>query len=108
VNELNCAWTRDGIALRRAHPALRRGVLIDLYADADTYAFARRNPTETVVIALNRSDQPATPIFSPRAIDAKEGAALVPLEGGGAESAAEGDRITLRLPARGAAAYKLR
>jgi glycosidase len=101
-------WTRDWIALRRAHSALRRGELLDLYADADTYVFARRDPTETVVIALNRGEKPATVIFSPRAIDAKEGVALVPLEGGGAESAAAGDRITLRLQARGAAAYQLR
>ena len=63
-------WTRDWLALRRAHSAIRRGSLIDLYADADTYVFARHDPTGTVVIAINRGDKPATVGFSPRAIDA--------------------------------------
>jgi glycosidase len=102
------AWTRDWIALRRSHPAIRRGALIDLYANAHSYVFARRDPTETLVIALNRSDEPATAAFSPRAVDAKPGASLVPLLGGGEATSPIGDRITLKLPARSAVAYQLR
>jgi glycosidase len=101
-------WTRDWISLRRSHPAIRRGALIDLYADADTYVFARRDPTETVVIALNRSDKPATAIFSPRALETNAGASLAPLLGGGEEASTMGDRITLKLPPRSAVAYHLK
>ena len=65
-------------------------------------------PTETVVIALNRSEKPATAMFSPRAIEARAGASLVPLLGGGEPTSVVGDRFTLKLPPRGAVAYQLR
>jgi len=43
------------IALRRAHPALRRGAFKVLYSEQDVYAFARQVESETVVVALNIS-----------------------------------------------------
>lgn len=106
--QLTYAWTRDWIALRRAHSALRRGTLTDLYADAETYVFARRDPTETVIIALNRSNRPAKVVFSPRAIDAGNRVSLVPLLGAGAGTSFGGDRFTLELPPHSAGAYELR
>ena len=41
------------IALRNAHPALRRGSYHTLFANGGVYAFARRLDAETVVVALN-------------------------------------------------------
>jgi cyclomaltodextrinase len=43
------------IALRRAHPALRRGHYQVLLAENDVYAFARTLDSETVIVALNLS-----------------------------------------------------
>ena len=40
-------WTRDLLRLRREHTALRRGALLDLHFDEDTYAYARRDASET-------------------------------------------------------------
>jgi neopullulanase len=51
-------WTRDWLALRRRHTALRRGSLVDLHFDEDSYAFARRDERETIVVAFNRSAAP--------------------------------------------------
>lgn len=46
-------YTRRVIALRRAHPALRRGSYVRLYAAHDLYAFARQLADELVVVVLN-------------------------------------------------------
>jgi len=43
------------IALRKAHPALRRGTFTILYAARDVFAYARQYDGETFVIALNAS-----------------------------------------------------
>jgi glycosidase len=50
-------WTHEWLRLRREHSAIRRGQLIDLFYDDDAYVFARRDATETVIIAINRSDK---------------------------------------------------
>jgi neopullulanase len=47
------AFTRRAIALRRAHPALRRGNFELLHANADLCAFGRRDGHEALVIAFN-------------------------------------------------------
>ncbi len=45
------------IALRRAHPALRRGDFITLYAKGQSYGYARRDERETFVVLLNAGTQ---------------------------------------------------
>ena len=50
-------WTREWIRLRREHSALRHGRLIDLIYDDDVYVFARKDETETVIVAINRGDK---------------------------------------------------
>ena len=47
------AFVKQCIALRKAHPALRRGWYHRLYADDGVYIFGRRLDDETLVIALN-------------------------------------------------------
>ncbi len=60
-------WDRDlldtfrrAIALRHAHPALRRGHFLHLHADDahSVYAFARRGETETLAVVLNNGATP--------------------------------------------------
>lgn len=46
-------FVKHCIALRHAHPALRRGDYTRLYAKDDVYAFGRRLNDETLIIALN-------------------------------------------------------
>jgi glycosidase len=50
-------WTRAWISLRCEHPALRSGKLIDLFADDETYVFARRLGDDTVIVAFNRENK---------------------------------------------------
>ncbi len=57
----NQAWLKDRVskllAIRAAHPALRRGVRTTLRADADVWAYLRATPGDTVYVAINRGDQ---------------------------------------------------
>jgi glycosidase len=46
-------YHRELIALRHAHPALRRGMYRRLYAQGDVYVFERRLPEGTIVVAVN-------------------------------------------------------
>ncbi|MGH2524014.1 MAG: DUF3459 domain-containing protein, partial [Anaerolineales bacterium] len=47
------AFVKRCIALRHAHPALRRGAYHRLYAGEGVYVFGRQLEAETLVIALN-------------------------------------------------------
>lgn len=53
-------YHRALVALRHAHPALRTGEYRRLYADADTYAFARVGGDDVLVVALNVAESPRT------------------------------------------------
>jgi len=50
---------RRFVALRAAHPALRRGSFVTLYAKDDIYIFARQSDEETLVIAFNMGEAEA-------------------------------------------------
>jgi cyclomaltodextrinase len=47
------------VALRRRHPALRRGAFVSLYADdaANVYAFVRRLDGEALIVVLNNGER---------------------------------------------------
>jgi glycosidase len=53
------AFYREVIALRNAHPALRVGTFRTVLTDdeADVWAFVRSTDDETLLVALNNSDQ---------------------------------------------------
>lgn len=53
------------IAIRRAHPALSRGLHSLLLAEGDVLVFEQRDETtgDVVVVAMNRGNAPATPTF---------------------------------------------
>lgn len=56
------AYHKSAIALRRGHPALTQGDYSVLTADdvQRSFVFTRRAAKETLLVALNRGDQPAT------------------------------------------------
>jgi neopullulanase len=101
-------WTRDWLRLRREHPSLRRGALVDLHFDEDSYAFARRDDRETVVIAFNRAAAPKELSFPVAYLEAGDGARLEPLLVAKDRPAAAGGAMKLNVPARSAVAYKLK
>jgi glycosidase len=101
-------WTRDWLALRHHHSALRRGTHVDLDAQAGIYTFARRDETETVVVAFNRAEKPGTTRFSSKAIEAVDGDTLVPLLGEGEPVLIAGKQVTFTLPPCTAVCFKLR
>jgi neopullulanase len=49
------AYFQRCVALRKAHPALRRGSYTVLLSENEVYAFARQLNGETLVVALNLS-----------------------------------------------------
>jgi cyclomaltodextrinase len=54
-------YVKSCIALRQAHPALRRGEYTTLHADNDVYAFGRRLQNETLIVAFNIARAARTP-----------------------------------------------
>ncbi len=102
------AWTRDWIALRRNHAALRRGGLTDLDSGPDHYVFARSDARETIVIALHRGDRPTVARFATEALGARAGMSLFPILGDGGPVRIEGGQISLQLAPCSATALELR
>ncbi|HEY89449.1 MAG TPA: alpha-amylase [Thermoflexia bacterium] len=86
---------RRYIALRQAHPVLRRGEYLTLYAQGELYAFARYAEEELVVVAFNVGGEAAElqlelaglPASAQPLVDAWSGAEL----------ALQGDRAVLQL-----------
>jgi alpha-glucosidase len=77
---------RDLIALRRREPALTRGGLRWVYADADTLVFARETATQSLLVAARRAaGDPVTLTLGGPALGVYHASDLVP----------DGGRITL-------------
>jgi cyclomaltodextrinase len=86
------------IAMRHAHPALRTGAYARLHADADTYAFARSNDAETLVVAVNVAEGPrAIEIPAPSQL---AGGAELQTAYGAPGARVAGGRLRIDLPAR--------
>jgi glycosidase len=100
-------WTRDLLRLRREHTALRRGSLLDLHFDEDSYAYARRDGSETIVVALNRAAAPKELTFPTSYLDARDGARLEPLLAGKGGAVASAGAFKLGVPAKSAVFYRL-
>ncbi len=88
------------IAIREAHPALRRGTHEGLVTDGDGYVFVRRDPAskDAVVVCVNRGAAPVGVTFPAPA--EWGGAKPVELFSGAPVPAAAGT-VTLELPAHG-------
>ncbi len=48
-------FTRNLLLFRQAHPALRRGGIVELTTTQDQYAYLRTSPQEQVLVVLNRA-----------------------------------------------------
>jgi glycosidase len=101
-------WTRDWIALRRAHPSIKRGELIDLFYDNDVYVYARQDVNETVIISINRSANDKRINVPAGAIAIRKGSRLVPVLGGGVEQRSIAGGLEFTVPARAAVAHAVR
>jgi glycosidase len=101
-------WTRDWMRLRREHGALRNGRTIDLLYDADAYAFARENESETVIVIINRAATPRKMTIPLTMIETGEGSQLVPLMGGHERVMAASGAFNFDVPPATAVAYKLK
>jgi glycosidase len=100
-------WTRDLLRLRRGHTPLRRGAQLDLHFDDDSYVYARRDTSETVVVVLNRAAAPKEIDIPASYLDAPDGARLAPLLGAKDSPAVVAGSLKLTAPARSAVFYKL-
>lgn len=101
-------WTRDWIALRRTHSSLRKGLLIDLFYDDDSYVYARKDMNETVIVAINRSSEAKTISVPAGAIEIRRGSRLVPLLGKGQEQLNIHSGLQFSIPPRTAVAYAVK
>lgn len=101
-------WTRAWIRLRAEHSPIRNGRLIDLSYDDDSYAFARQDTRETVIIAFNRGAQEKKITVPVGAIGVRDGSELVPLLSASGSSRVADGNTTLLLPRRSAVALVVR
>jgi glycosidase len=100
-------WTRSLLRLRREHTALRRGALLDLFFDEDAYAYARRDPDETIIVAINRAAAPKEITIPADYLNAHDGQRLEPLLAAQDRPAVAAGTLKLTLPAKSAVFYKL-
>lgn len=100
-------WTQSWIRLRRDHPALRTGALIDLGFDTETYAFARQQAEETLVVVINRSPKPRPVRIAAEAVGAGSKPSLQPLHSAGRTAWFPNGTAILEAAPRSAAVYRL-
>ncbi len=100
-------WTRDLLRLRREHTALRRGAQLDLHFDEDSYAYARRDSQETIIVALNRAAAPKELTIPASYLDLRDGASLEPLLVAKDRPTISAGSLKLNVPAKSAVFYKL-
>jgi glycosidase len=101
-------WTRTWIKLRAQHSAIRRGRLVDLFYDDDTYVFARQDPNETVIIATNRVEKEKRVTIPAGAIGLRDGAQLSAVFGSATGSQVAKGKATLDVPGQTVTAYEVR
>ncbi len=92
------AYHKQLIALRHAHPALRRGKFVHLHDGPLTYTFGRQLEGDNMIVALNVGDQAAEIDVPVKGLFA-DGTALKAVFGSG-NGTVENGQIKLNLPAR--------
>ena len=90
---------RRVIALRHTHPALRSGEFHQIFAHDRQYAFVRRGETETLLVAINASDN-AAQISVPLNEYFQDGTTLQPLLHDLETVAVCNGQISIQLPPR--------
>jgi neopullulanase len=96
-NESLRQHVKRAIALRHAHPVLRRGDYRSLGGDATLYVFERRLGDEQMIVALNAAREARTVGF-PAPAGLRDGQTLVDVWGGGQARVAGGAIRDLHLP----------
>jgi len=92
-------YIRRCIALRKAHPALRRGEYIPLHAAGGVYAYLRRLEEEALVVVLNNGASPHH-LDVPVGEHLRDGTRLRDLMGAGEAEVVAGRLVGLALPPR--------
>jgi len=90
------------LRLRSQHSALRTGDFKDIFADETAYVYIRHSGNDTVLIAINNSDQTRT-IKLPSFFHG----ALTPLSEGESGPQITSSETQIELPARTAAIYSV-
>lgn len=94
---------KKALRLRAQLEPLRRGRLMHLAINDQTYAFARSTNNKTVIVAFNNSNQPQTIEANiPRSLKLADGTVLKNLLGSGAEVRIENGKIRFVLDVRAA------
>jgi neopullulanase len=101
------AYAKGCIALRKAHPALRRGDYRRLYAQDVTYAFARQLGEEKLVGVLN-AGRASWPLDVPLDGWLPDGTVLDAVWGEGTATVSDGRLAGLPVPARDGVVLKVR
>jgi hypothetical protein len=99
-------WTRSWIGLRATHSSIRKGRLIDLFYDDDSYAFARQDQQETLIIAINRAAQEKKLTVPAGSVGVRDGSKLSVLIGTTGGSRVANGQVELKVPPRTAVAFK--
>ncbi len=95
-------YVKRCIALRQAHPALRRGEYVSLRAEGEVYACLRRLDDDVLVVVLN-NDTTTYRLDVPMGNHLPDGTRLRNLMGGGEASVVAGRLTGLALPPRSGA-----
>jgi len=98
-------YVRRCIALRHAHPALRRGDLDWLFAGDDVVVYRRRLGSETLVVCLNNGRNPALLTLRVEGY-LQDGAVLSDVWSDATAMVSQGSIEGLHLPARSGVVYR--
>ena len=101
-------WTRSWIKFRQGHSAVRRGLLVDLFYDDESYVFARQDSSETVIVAINRSAKDKECEIPVASIGVKDGSELVGELGVSGKVRSMNGVAVLKLAPSSAIAYLIR
>ncbi len=99
------AYIRRLTRLHTELEPLKSGDLVNLYVSEQQYAYARRNQTGVVLIAINNDPRLATIEFAANPIGLSEGKSLVDRLGAAASTSVSGGSVKVTLPARSASVF---
>ena len=89
---------RELLHFRQAHPALRRGGLMQLLANQDQYAYLRSSPEEHVLVVLNRAGSAKPVQIDVDDLAIPDGQRFQPLGAGIPEVVVKGGKVILEEP----------
>ena len=91
-------FTQALLQFRQAHPALRRGGLVQLLANQDQYAYLRTSPGERVLVVLNRAGSAKPLQIDVDDLGLPEGLRLTSFSEGVPDAVVSGGKIAIEQP----------